>query len=155
MLHPSRVRNARATFAAGALALVLASAGCGGNSTKDTYKNDFKSAGDTFQKDAQQASAKVTSSPSAQGKVAGLESLKGAVDKAANNFAGLKPPDDVKATNNDLVSELRALRDDITKIEAAVKAKDQSAAQKLVPDLQTQQSKIQGTLQELKTKVGK
>ncbi len=157
MLPSFRARPVRAPLVAVAVVLALAvgAAGCGGDSTKETYKKDFKTAGESFQRDAQQASTQVTGSPGAAGKVAGLESLKTAVSKAASSFSTLKPPDNAKTENGDLVNELRALGTDIDKIEVAVKAKDQTAAQQLVPELQTQQTKIQSTLQALKAKVDK
>lgn len=125
----------------------------GGAVPTATYKIEFTAAGEQFQRDAQSAAVEVTSSPTAEGKVAGLKSLRTAVITAADRFDSLTPPANATVDHRALVAELNRLGDDVLAIQAAVRTKDQARAQKLVPKLQEEQSKIQTTLAALKREV--
>jgi hypothetical protein len=136
-------------------AALIALSGCGGDSQKDTYKKEAKKAGQDFKSSAQAASAKISAAPTREGKIAGLTGLKASVTKAADDFSKLDPPDDVKALNSTLVTELRALAGDVDQVQTALKGGNQAAAKAVVPKLQVDQGKIIGTISQIEQKVGK
>jgi hypothetical protein len=134
-------------------ALAVPVAGCGGSSQKDDYKKQAEKAANDFKNNAQAASAKVSSATTDQGRFAGLDALKGAVNQAADDFDKLDPPDSAKKYNDDLVTELRTLASDIDQVKQAAQSKDQAKAQQLLIKLQQDQSQIQSTLDQLEKSV--
>lgn len=151
---PHKTKSRRTAVAAtAAICLALAAGGCGSSST-DSYKKNFKTAAENFKNSAQQAQQQTSGATTPQGRIQGLDALKSSVNKAADDFAKLKPPSNAKSDNDALVAELRSLGNDIQGVESAVSSKDQSKAQQLLPALQNDQMKISATLQQLKSKVG-
>jgi hypothetical protein len=147
----------RATCAVAAAAAFVALPGCGGGSgdKKQSYKDDATKVANDFKTQAQAASSDLQSASTNSGRIQGLEKLKGSVNTAADGFAKLDPPDDVKSTNDDLVQELRGLAGDVDGVETALKTQDSSKAQAALTKLQSDQGKIDSTLQELQSKIGK
>lgn len=161
MMFDNRFRAGCALVAASA---AMALAGCGGggnnnsgksNAQKTTsYKQNALKVAQTFKNDADNASQQVQSASTKNGKVQGLESLKAAVNKAATGFSKLDPPDNAKQSNTELVNEFHSLSGDVDSVETAIKTNDASKAQAALPKLQSDQSKIQQTLQNLKQEIG-
>ena len=177
--RPSRVLCALA--AAGAL---VAFTGCGGDDKKTTssssnpstapattttpadttgntgggsvasYKAGAQKAANDFKNSAQAASSKVQSAGTTAEKIAGLEALKGSVTQAADDFEALNPPANVKADNDELVTEFRDLASSVDDVEQALKTNDQSKAQAALPKLQSSQTKIATTIARIQTKIG-
>lgn len=157
MLNDKRLRALGALGAAIALTGLAACGGGGGKSqaqkAKD-YKTQADKVGSSFKTQAQQASQQLQSAPTPAGKVQGLESLKKSVTTAADGFAKLDPPNKSKTTNDALAQNLRTLAGDVNTVEQAVKTKNASAAKTAAAKLQTDQSKINTTLQQLKSQIG-
>jgi hypothetical protein len=128
--------------------------GCGGDSTKDTYKKEAQKAANAFKSSAEAGAAKAQSASTPEERLAALEELKKSVDTAASDFSNLKPPSDVKSDNDALIAVFKSLSSDITEVETAVKNNDQAAAQAVVPKLQADQAKAQEIIASLQKKLG-
>ena len=158
-----------------ALALA-ASAGCGGDdddeksagtpTTEETaattssdggdvaeYKKDFQAAGADFKNAAQASSEEVTTATDTAGRVQALEGLKGVVTDAADDFEALDPPADVKADNDELVSQFRGVAEEVDAVKNALESEDQAAAQAAAQRLQKAQTAIGKTLASIESKV--
>jgi hypothetical protein len=125
----------------------------GGGSVAD-YKAGAKTAANNFKNSAQAASAKVAAAGTTSEKIAGLDALKASVTQAADDFAALNPPADVKADNDELVTEFRDLASSVNDVQDALKTNDQAKAQAALPKLQASQSKIATTIARIQTKIG-
>ena len=157
MLTDNRLFRALCVLAlAGAL---VALTGCGGSDKKSggsvaDYKAGAQTAANNFKNSAQAASAKVSSATTPANKVAGLEALKASVSKAADDFAALNPPANLKADNAELVQEFRDLATTVNDVEDALKNNDQSKAAAALPKLTNLQTKIGATIARIQQKVG-
>jgi hypothetical protein len=125
----------------------------GGGSVAD-YKTGAEKAANDFKNSAQAASAKVSSATAPADKVAGLEALKASVTQAADDFAALNPPANLKADNDELVQEFRDLASTVDDVESALKNNDQQKAAAALPKLTDLQTKIGTTIARIQTKVG-
>jgi hypothetical protein len=125
----------------------------GGGSVAD-YKTGAEKAANDFKNSAQAASTKVSSATSPTDKVAGLEALKASVTQAADDFAALNPPANLKADNAELVQEFRDLATTVDDVETALKNNDQQKAAAALPKLTNLQTKIGATIARIQTKVG-
>jgi hypothetical protein len=125
----------------------------GGGSVAD-YKTGAEKAANDFKNSAQAASSKVSSATTPDDKVAGLEALKASVTQAADDFAALNPPANVKADNDELVQEFRDLATTVDDVESALKSNDQQKAAAALPKLTDLQTKIGTTIARIQTKVG-
>jgi hypothetical protein len=125
----------------------------GGGSVAD-YKTGAEKAANDFKDSAQAASAKVQSASSPDGKVAGLEALKGSVTQAADDFEALDPPANLKTDNAELVQEFRDLASAVDDVESALKTNDQAKASAALPKLTSLQTKIGTTIARIQQKVG-
>lgn len=131
-----------------------ASGGAGGGGTLADYKAGVKQVGQKFNMAQQAGSTKIQAGQTVADKLAGLDALKQSVTGAADDFAALNPPADLKADNDELVKDLRDLASVIDGAVAAAKAKD---SQKLIDTskrLAAAQAKITTTLIRLQTKLG-
>lgn len=170
-------RTSKALCALASALALAAFAGCGGDdddepsaganaTTEETtattssdggdvaeYKKDFQAAGADFKDAAQAASEKVTSATDAAGRVAALEELKGVVTDAADDFEALDPPADVKADNDELVSQFRGVAEEVDAVKNALESEDQAAAQAAAQRLQKAQTAIGETLASIESKV--
>ena len=165
MLTDNRLFRALCVLAlSGAL---VAFTGCGGSDKKSTssttasgggsvadYKSGAQTAANNFKNSAQAASTKVSSASTPADKVAGLEALKASVSKAADDFAALNPPANLKADNAELVQEFRDLATTVNDVETALKNNDQQKAAAALPKLTNLQTKIGATIARIQTKVG-
>ncbi|MEA2125646.1 MAG: hypothetical protein QOI80_2428 [Solirubrobacteraceae bacterium] len=129
------------------------SSGSGGGSVAD-YKTGAEKAANDFKNSAQAASAKVSSATAPADKVAGLEALKASVTQAADDFAALNPPANLKTDNAELVQEFRDLATTVDDVETALKNNDQQKAAAALPKLTSLQSKIGATIARIQQKVG-
>jgi hypothetical protein len=125
----------------------------GGGSVSD-YKAGAEKAANDFKNSAQAASAKVQAATTTDEKIAGLEALKASVTQAADDFAALTPPANVKADNDELVQEFRDLANTVDDVEVALKTKDQAKAQAALPKLTALQTKIGTTIARIQSKIG-
>jgi hypothetical protein len=156
MLTDNRLFRALCLLAlSGAL---VAFTGCGGSDNKSNSVSDYKTgaekAANDFKNSAQAASTKVSSATAPSDKVAGLEALKASVTQAADDFAALSPPANLKADNAELVREFRDLSTTVNDIETALKNNDQQKAAAALPKLTTLQTQIGATIARIQTKVG-
>lgn len=125
----------------------------GGGSLAD-YKAGAEKAANDFKNSAQAASSQVQGASGEQGKIAGLEALKKSVTDAADAFEALNPPANLKADNDELVAEFRALATTVDDVEQAVKTKDQAKAAAALPKLGELQGKIAQTIARIQSKLG-
>jgi soluble cytochrome b562 len=171
MLNP---RRSRALCALATAAALVAFSGCGGSDNKsDTggsststtttsssggdvaqYKKEFLAAATKFRDATTTASQEVQTATTTDGKVQGLESLKGAVTTAADDFAALQPPSNVKPDNDELVSGFRAFAADVDAVEQALKSGNKAAGKAAAEKLTQDQTKIKQTLANIQSKVG-
>jgi Sec-independent protein translocase protein TatA len=126
----------------------------GGGGSVEEYKAGAEKAANDFKNSAQAASAKVQAASTTSEKIAGLEALKGSVTQAADDFAALNPPGNVKADNDELVGEFRDLATSVDDVEQALKTNDQAKAQAALPKLQSSQTKIATTIARIQSKIG-
>jgi hypothetical protein len=131
-----------------------ASGGTSGGGSVADYKTGAQTAANNFKNSAQAASTQVSSASTPAAKVAGLEALKASVSKAADDFAALNPPANVKSDNDELVQEFRDLATTVDDVETALKNNDQGKAAAALPKLTNLQSKIGTTIARIQTKVG-
>jgi hypothetical protein len=125
----------------------------GGGSVAD-YKAGATKAANNFKNSAQAASAKVQSGTTADQKLAGLDALKQSVSSAADEFAALNPPANVKADNDQLVTEFRNLATIIDDVKSAIQNKDQAKAAAALPKLGTAQANIAQIIARIQSKIG-
>jgi hypothetical protein len=157
-------RRSRALCAIAAAAALVALPGCGSSDKKTTssasagdvatYKSGAQAAANAFKNSAQAASAQVKAAADTNGKVAGLEALKASVNTAADDFSKLKPPANVKADNDQLVTEFRALASDVDSVEQALKTNDKAKAQAALPRLTQDEANIAKTIASIQAKIG-
>jgi len=126
----------------------------GGGGSLEEYKAGAEKAANDFKNSAQAASQKVQTATDTQGKIDGLEALKGSVTQAADDFEALDPPANVKADNDELVQEFRDLSSTVDDVEQALKSKDQQKAAAALPKLTNLQTKIAGTISRIQSKIG-
>jgi hypothetical protein len=136
-----------------AVLFVLPIAGCG-NSQKDAYRQDFQSDAAQFKKSLSKAAANVSRNATLPARAPAIREVRAAVDKLAADLAELDPPDDVKATHDDAVRQLRTLSSDLADYGAAAADNDPTAAQKIVPKVQADQTVLQKTLDQLDKQAG-
>jgi Sec-independent protein translocase protein TatA len=129
-------------------------AGSTGGGSVEEYKAGAEKAASDFKNSAQAASSKVQSGTSTADKVAGLEALKASVTQAADDFEALNPPDNVKADNDELVSEFRQLAASVDEVETALKTNDKAKAAAALPKLSELQTKIGATIARIQSKIG-
>src|SRR3954451_2132346 len=125
----------------------------GGGSLAD-YKAGAEKAAQDFKNSAQAASQKVQGASTTSGKIDGLEALKKSVTDAADAFEALDPPANLKADNDELVSEFRALASTVDDVEQALKTNDQQKAAAALPKLTELQGKIGETIARIQSKLG-
>jgi hypothetical protein len=125
-----------------------------GGGSLEEYKAGAEKAAQDFKDSAQAASQKVQGSSSTAGKIDGLEALKKSVSDAADSFEALDPPANLKADNDELVSEFRSLASTVDDVEQALKTNDQQKAAAALPKLAQLQSKIGQTIARIQTKIG-
>jgi hypothetical protein len=146
-------------------AALVAFTGCGGSDNKSSsgssgsgslagYKAGATQAANNFKNSAQAASAKVQSGATATDKLAGLDALKQSVTQAANDFAALNPPPNLKSDNDQLVTEFRNLASIIDQVKTAIQNKDQAKATAVLPKLGTAQSNIAQIIARITSKLG-
>jgi hypothetical protein len=128
--------------------------GSTGGGSLAAYKAGAEKAAQDFKDSAQAASQKVQSSSSTAGKISGLEALKKSVSDAADSFEKLDPPANLKADNDELVSEFRSLASTVDDVQQALKTNDQQKAAAALPKLAQLQSKIGSTIARIQTKIG-
>ena len=136
-----------------AVLLVVPITGCG-SSQKDAYRQDFQSDATQFKKSLAKAAAKVSRNATLPARAPAIREVRQAVDKLAGDLAGLDPPDELKATHDDAVRQLRTLSSDLADYGAAAADNDPKAAAKVVPKVQADQTVLQKTLDQLDREAG-
>jgi hypothetical protein len=144
------IRNHRA-HAVCALLAAVAFAGCGGSSA--TSVKDYKKAASEEFTNIQSATQRLDTARDAPSKIAGLDALKASVNKAADRFDKLSPPDKAKSANSALVTELRTFAKDIAAVKQAAQTNNQAAGRATLPKLQVDKTKLVATLTELGQKL--
>jgi hypothetical protein len=142
-----------ARLAAIAVVLAMPLAGCG-TAKKDAYRQDFQSDAAQFKKSLSQAAAKVSRNATLPARAPAIREVRTAVDKLAADLGELDPPDDLKATHDDAVRQLRTLSSDLADYGAAAADNDATAAAKVVPKVQADQTVLQKTLDQLDREAG-
>jgi uncharacterized lipoprotein len=97
------------TLLAALAALLLA--GCGGDSDKDAYVQEFNRVSVTLEKTLDGIGADITTGTQSPQIAVKLDQGAKALDKAAKDFSAIKTPDDVKAAHAHVVSGLGQLAD--------------------------------------------
>jgi hypothetical protein len=128
--------------------------GSSGGGSLAEYKAGAEKAANDFKNSAQAASQKVQSAQGTDGKIAGLEALKKSVTDAADAFEALNPPANLKADNDELVSEFRSLASTVDDVEQALKTNNQQKAAAALPKLTDLQGKIGETIARIQSKLG-
>jgi hypothetical protein len=128
--------------------------GSSGGGSLAEYKAGAEKAANDFKNSAQAASQKVQSAQGTAGKIAGLEALKKSVTDAADAFEALNPPANLKADNDELVSEFRSLASTVDDVEQALKTNNQQKAAAALPKLTDLQGKIGETIARIQSKLG-
>jgi hypothetical protein len=130
--------------------MLVAFTGCGGDDSSgggsSDYATGFKKAAEKYQNTTQTAFAKVQSGTTPAEKLGALDDVKQATSTAADDFAALDPPSNLKADNDELVTELRDFAGTFDQIKTAVQTKDSTKAASLLKQLTEQQTKIGQTL---------
>ena len=126
----------------------------GGGGDEAAYKAGAQKAANDFKESAQAASEQVKAAQTPEERLEGLDALKGSVTQAADDFEALDPPADVKADNDQLVSEFRELASIVDDVKTAVEGQDQAAAQAALGKLAESQSKITTTISNIEQKIG-
>jgi hypothetical protein len=142
-----------ARLAAIAVFLALPVVGCG-SSQKDAYRQDFQTDAAQFKKSLSRAATKVSRNATLPARAAAIREVRAAVDKLAADLGQLDPPDNLKATHDDAVRQLRTLSSDLADYGAAAAGNDASAAAKAVPKVQADQTVLQKTLDQLDSQAG-
>lgn len=140
-----------ATVAVVGTALVLAGCGGGGGGGGGTLsKSDYQTKLRSVGKDLSSLSTAATgSSPKSR-----FEKLRSALNKAADNLSNVTPPSDAKKDNDELVSGLRDLSNELKPIEDAAAKKDKTAFAQALSGLQSASGvkKIQHATSDLRSK---
>jgi hypothetical protein len=131
-----------------------ASGGSSGGGSVADYKTGAQKAANDFKNSAQAASQKVSVATTTADKIAGLEALKASVSTAADDFAALNPPANIKTDNAELVTEFRTLAGNVDTVEQALKTNDKAKAQSALPQLTQNQTKIATTIARIQSKIG-
>jgi hypothetical protein len=143
--------NTAATTTPAAPTTPAPSAG-GGDLT--AYKAGLKRVGNDFKTSLQTSLAKVGTGATLSQKLAALDVVKQTVTKAADGFAALNPPSNVKAENDQLVSEMRDFATVVDDAKTAAQNKDKAKLATVKPRLSSLNTKIQLTLARIQAKVG-
>jgi hypothetical protein len=149
-------RFTRALCALLLLGALVAFTGCGGGSSGSVadYKAGAKTTGEKFNRAAHAASLEIQSGQTLEGKLGGLAALKLAVNQAADGYAALDPPANLKAENGQLVTELRNFATVIDGAIAAIKSKDQAKLAVALSKLPSVQAKIGQIIGRIQAKLG-
>src|SRR4051794_7980899 len=156
---------------AGAL---VAFTGCGGSDNKSSssssttpasttqsgggdlaaYKAGVKKVGTDLQTSLQTSLSKIGGSQSLSAKVASLDAVKQSVTKAADGFAALNPPANLKADNDELVAEMRQFASIVDDAKTAAQNGDKQKLATVQPRLNAIKAKLGQTLARIQSKVG-
>ena len=142
-----------ARLAAIAVFLALPLAGCG-TSQRNAYRQDFQGDAAQFKKSLAKAAAKVSRNATLPARAPAIRQVRKAVDTLAGDLSALDPPNDLKATHDDAVRQLRTLSSDLADYGAAAADNDPSAAARIVPKVQADQTVLQRTLDQLDREAG-
>jgi hypothetical protein len=126
----------------------------GGGGDLTAYKAGLKRVGNEFKTSLQTSLAKVGTGATLSEKLAALDVVKQTVTKAADGFAALSPPSNVKAENDQLVSEMRDFATVVDDAKTAAQNKDKAKLATVKPRLSSLNTKIQLTLARIQAKVG-
>jgi hypothetical protein len=126
----------------------------GGGGDLASYKAGLKRVGNDFKTSLQTSLAKVGTGATLSEKIAALDVVKQTVTKAADGFAALNPPSNVKAENDQLVSEMRDFATVVDDAKTAAVNKDKAKLATVKPRLSALNTKIQLTLARIQAKVG-
>jgi hypothetical protein len=120
--------NAKSTGIAAAVALAALAAGCGGSGrlSKAQYEQKIQTDG----KAVQGAAGAITSSTGSLSKLAvNVAAAEKAAKAAADDLGSLKPPADIADDNAKIVTALRTIDAELTKLAQAAKAGNLTAVQ--------------------------
>jgi hypothetical protein len=126
----------------------------GGGGNLADYKAGLQRVGADFKTSLQTSLARVGTGKTLGEKVAALDVVKQSVTKAADGFAALSPPSNVKAENDQLVSEMRTFASVVDEAKTAAQNKDTAKLATVKPRLSSLNTKIQLTLARIQAKVG-
>jgi hypothetical protein len=171
--------STRALSALAIAALLVAFTGCGGSDKKSSsnssttpattpastsqsggggdlaaYKAGVKKVGTNLQTSLQTSLSKIGGGQTLSAKIASLDAVKQSVTKAADGFAALKPPANVKADNDELVAEMRQFASIVTDAKTAAQNGDKQKLATVQPRLNAIKTKLGQTLARIQSKVG-
>jgi hypothetical protein len=126
----------------------------GGTGDLATYKAGVKRVGTQFQTSLQTSLAKVGTNQGVSGKIAALDAVKQAVTKAADGFAALNPPANLKADNSELVTEMHDFANVVDEAKTAAQNGDKAKLATVQPKLNAVKTKLGQTLARIQSKVG-
>jgi hypothetical protein len=155
-----------ALCALAAAAAIVALPGCGGgskhssttatttgNGSLASYKVGFLQAATVFKNAAQTASTQALSAKDTATKLKSIEALRTAISQAADAFAKLSPPANIKADHDRLVTEFRQFASDVDGIRSAAEARDTAAATAAGKRVQQDQTQLRATLASISAKL--
>jgi hypothetical protein len=122
----------RIALAATGVALLVAGCGGSGGVSKNDYVKSLNSAVATLQKSTASLGPDATSGGDA---VKRLEDGSKAMDAAADDFAGITPPDDAKHAHAQMVDGLHQFADTMRDAADAARAKDQDKLLKVLTEI--------------------
>jgi hypothetical protein len=155
--------GALCALAAAAAIVALPGCGGGGNSSNTTtsagtgdvatYKAAFLKAATVFKNAAQTASTQALAAKDTATKLKSIDALRAAISQAADDFAKLNPPANIKADHDRLVSEFRQFASDVAGIRSAAEAHDAKAATAAGQRVQQDQTQLRATLASISAKL--
>jgi hypothetical protein len=135
--------------------------GCGGSDDSASpdrevaaYRAGAIKAGNKFKSAVQTGFAPAQSGQTLAQKLTRLDVVKSAITKAADDYAALKPPNNLKADNAHLVAQLRDFATAVGEFRTALERKDRPKLLALAPKLRDAPSKIGQTLMRIESKIG-
>src|SRR3954467_14161605 len=126
----------------------------GGSGDVAAYKAGVKKVGTDLQTSLQTSLSKIGGGQTLSAKIASLDAVKQSVTKAADGFAALNPPANLKADNDELVSEMRQFASIVDDAKTAAQNGDKQKLATVQPRLNAIQTKLGQTLARIQSKGG-
>ncbi len=126
----------------------------GGGGDLAAYKAGVKKVGTDLQTSLQTSLSKIGGGQSLSAKIASLDAVKQSVTKAADGFAALNPPANLKADNDELVAEMRQFASIVDDAKTAAQNGDKQKLATVQPRLNAIKTKLGQTLARIQSKVG-
>ena len=147
----SSASNAATTPAPAATTTTPGGSSSGGSIA--AYRAGLKQAAISFQNSVRAAVTKVGTGKTTAEKLAGLDALKASINQAADSFAALNPPANLKSDNDELVTELHGFATSVDGVQQAARSNDPSKVAAAGTQLQQAQAKITQTIARIQAKL--